>query len=176
MKSFIILFFFFSFFIAKTTASECTYVPFNNDPTTWGLGYCQTSADCSGVGTCILKECYCPPERAAPNCQYIRYSAQLQGWLMIGLSPIGLGCISTFMINLIGQGIGQLLLYIIGIAMVIIGIKKFASCGKLTGTCYTVMFVGTGCVLIIVSITWQITLGVLILTCHGRDGNGYALY
>ncbi len=166
------------FLLITSISADCsTYVHYNNDKTQWGGGPCQSKENCSLVGVCILKECICPPERGGMNCEYIRYSASKQGWLMFGLSPIGLGCISNFMINYIGQGVGQLLIFYIGLAILILGLSYvFVSCGKLTGTFYQTLFIIVGIIFMIASFTWQVTQGALILTCNIPDGNGYGFY
>ena len=156
--------------------AQCTYVHFGNDPTTWGGGNCTSVLDCGLVGKCFVSECVCPPARGGPNCQYMRYQSHLQGGLLFGLAIIGFGFISNLMTYRIGQGVGQLLLYFSGLALIIIGIKRFGSCGKLRGTYYSWILVIIGIICICASVCWQITDGVLVWDCRIPDGNGYGFY
>lgn len=57
----------------QVTGYECTYVQFNNDATPWGTGPCNSSS-----------ECLCPPERAKPDCSYVRYKKSIPSGLSMG--------------------------------------------------------------------------------------------
>ena len=96
---------------------------------------------------------------------------------MIGLSPISLGSVSNFIVNYIGKGIGQLLIYYIGLALLILGVYDvLSSFEKLSCVQMQMAIIITGIVFIIASFAWQITEGVLIILCRIPDGNGYGFY
>lgn len=177
--------------------SSCGTHNYVNDPTPWGGANCTNNMQCGGVGVGVCDftmghgNCICAPNRAMPNCSYVRTSVYTPGVLNIVLAIFGFGGIGNLIIGRIGSGVGQLILTLIymtiAISMCVIccitcfacclgcifddGINYFKKNRRCKNIFSTIMTLAC-----LAGVIWSIVDGAFILQCRYLDLLRYAMY